>query len=144
MERLNDLLSESDFVVSCVPHTPETEKLIGTPQFQKMKHTAYLINISRGIVVDLQALTDALTRELIAGAALDVFEIEPLPADHALWRLENVLITPHTAGHSPHYHERRLKVFLENLRRFVKDEPLVNVVDKTQWFAHEGELPETR
>lgn len=144
MDRLPDLLEEADFVVSCVPHTPETEKMIAAPQLHRMKRTAYLINISRGVVVDLQALTEALQTGIIAGAGLDVFEIEPLPADHPLWTMENVILTPHTAGQSPHYEERRAKVFLENLKRFVQGQPFINVVEKTQWFAVSGEMPDTR
>jgi phosphoglycerate dehydrogenase-like enzyme len=144
MDQFHSLLAQSDFVVSCAPHTPQTEKLIGTPQLQRMKRTAYLINISRGIIVDLQALTEALRAGTIAGAGLDVYEVEPLPADHPLWKMENVILTPHTAGQSPHYEERRAKVFLENLRRFVQGQPFINIVDKTQWFATTGEMPDTR
>lgn len=144
MYKLNDLLAQSDFVISCAPHTPATEKLIAAPQLARMKRTAYLINISRGIIVDLQSLTDALTNGTIAGAGLDVYEIEPLPSDHPLWKLENVILTPHTAGHDPHYEERKIKVLTENLRRFVNGQPLINVVDKAQWFAVSGELPDTK
>ena len=133
IDRLDDLLSESDFVVSCVPHTPETFKLINTDQLKRMKETAYLINISRGVVVDLAALTDALQAGEIAGAGLDVFETEPLPADHPLWGMENVIITPHTAGAGPHTADRRIEVVTANLRRFVAGETVRNVVDKNRW-----------
>ena len=133
INQLDDLLSESDFVVSCVPHTPETFKLINTDQLKRMKGTAYLINISRGVVVDLAALTDALQAGEIAGAGLDVFETEPLPADHPLWGMENVIITPHTAGAGPHTAERRIEVVIANLRRFVAGETVRNVVDKNRW-----------
>lgn len=131
---LNDLLAESDFIVSCVPHTPKTAKLISSNQFKQMKKTAYLINISRGVVVDLAALTNALRDGEIAGAALDVFEIEPLPKFHPLWRMENVIITPHTAGVAPHTKKRRIEVVKENLHRFIEGEPLRNVVKKSRWF----------
>lgn len=133
INQLDDLLAEADFVVSCVPHTPETFKLINTDQFKQMKKTGYLINISRGVVVDLAALTAALEAGEIAGAGLDVFETEPLPADHPLWGMENVIITPHTAGAGPHTRERRIEVVTANLRRFVAGEPVRNVVDKNRW-----------
>lgn len=132
-DQLGDLLGESDFVVSCVPHTPETVKLIGAAQLKQMKKSAYLINISRGVVVDLPALTSALQHGEIAGAGLDVFETEPLPSDHPLWGMENVIITPHTAGVAPHTTKRRIEVLTENLRRFIAGEPLRNVVDKRRW-----------
>ncbi len=136
IDQLDDLLAESDFVVLCVPHTPETAKLFTLSRLQRMKPTAYLINISRGVVIDLADLTHALQKGVIAGAALDVFEIEPLPADHPLWGMENVLITPHMASNldSPHIPARRMGVVKENLRRFVNDEPLTNVIDKRLWF----------
>lgn len=132
-DRLGNLLMESDFVVSCVPHTPETVKLIGADQFRQMKRTAYFINVSRGIVVDLAALTTALQHGEIAGAGLDVFETEPLPAAHPLWGMQNVIITPHTASDAPHTAKRRLAVLKGNIRRFVAGEPLQNVVDKSRW-----------
>ena len=132
-DRLDDLLAQADFVVSCVPHTPETVKLINADSLKKMKKTAYLINISRGVVVDLTALTNALQKGQIAGAGLDVFETEPLPKDHPLWGMENVIITPHTAGVAPHTTQRRNDVVKENLRRFVAGEPLRGVVDKRRW-----------
>jgi phosphoglycerate dehydrogenase-like enzyme len=136
IDKLDTLLGDSDFVVSCVPHTPETVKLITLPRLQQMKPTAYLINISRGVVVDLADLTYALQNGIIAGAALDVFEIEPLPADHPLWEMQNVLITPHMASNldSPHIPARRIGVVRENLRRFLAGEQLRNVIDKERWF----------
>ncbi len=133
-ERLPDLLGTSDFVVLTVPHTPETFKLIRRKQLRQMKRTAYLINVGRGVVVDLADLTAALQSGEIAGAGLDVFEQEPLPAGHPLWQMPNVIITPHTAAASPRVAERHLEVLLENLRRFVSGEPLRNVVDKRNWF----------
>ena len=132
--RLSDLLSESDYVVIAAPHTPETYKLFQTAQFEQMKRSAVLINIGRGAIVDLADLTDALQRGLIAGAGLDVFEIEPLPADHPLWQMENVIITPHVAAASPRIAERHLATLLENVRRFAAGEPLLNLVDKRKWF----------
>lgn len=133
-DRLDDLLAAADFLVLCVPHTPETVKLIRAAQLQRMKHTAYLINISRGVVVDLADLTAALQNGVIAGAGLDVYEVEPLPADHPLWDQENTILTPHVAAASPHVAPRRQAVFKENLRRFLAGEPLRNVVDKRLWY----------
>ena len=133
IDQLDALLAEADFVVSCVPHTPETFKLINADQLKQMKKTAYLINISRGVVVDLAALTAALETGEIGGAGLDVFETEPLPADHPLWGMENVIITPHTAGAGPHTTDRRVEVVTGNLRRFVTGEPVRNIVDKNRW-----------
>ncbi len=132
--RLPDLLFVSDFVVIAAPHTPETAKLFRKPQFEEMKKTAYLINIGRGVIVDLADLTAALQEGEIAGAGLDVFEEEPLPDDHPLWGMENVIITPHVAGHSPRIAERHLGVLLDNVRRFAWDESLRNVVNKARWF----------
>jgi phosphoglycerate dehydrogenase-like enzyme len=132
--QLRELLERSDFVAVCAPHTPETECLLDREKLGWMKPTAHLINISRGIIVDLAALTEALRQGRLAGAALDVFETEPLPADHPLWDMENVLITPHAAWMGPDSEARRLDVLRDNLRRFVAGEPLLNVVDKARWF----------
>jgi phosphoglycerate dehydrogenase-like enzyme len=99
-----------------------------------MKSSAFLINIGRGMTVRLDDLVAVLEAGGIAGAALDVFEIEPLPSDHALWTAPNVLITPHTAGFGPYLDDRRLDILLDNCRRFAKGEALRNVVDKSVWF----------
>ncbi len=133
-ERLDDVLAESDFVVIAAPQTPYTVKLFQGPRFTRMKRTAYLINIGRGAIVDLNDLTEALQRGIIAGAGLDVFESEPLPSEHPLWRLPNVILTPHIAGYSPRIAERHLALFLDNLDRFRRGEALRNVVDKRLWF----------
>ena len=122
-ERLPDLLAQSDFVVIAAPHTPE-----------QMKSSAYLINIGRGAIVDLADLTAALEQKGIAGAALDVFEIEPLPQDHPLWGMENVLITPHIAAASPRVAERHTQTLLENIRLFVRGEDPATLVDKRKWY----------
>jgi phosphoglycerate dehydrogenase-like enzyme len=103
-------------------------------QFQQMKSTAFLINIGRGVIVDLADLVASLRAGEIAGAALDVFETEPLPAEHPLWRMRNVIITPHIASASIRIAERHLAVLLENLRRFAAGQQLQNVVDKRLWF----------
>jgi phosphoglycerate dehydrogenase-like enzyme len=134
LDRLPELLAASDFVVIAAPHTPETAKMFCRAQFRQMKRTGYLINIGRGAIVDLADLVAALKAGEIAGAGLDVFEVEPLPAAHPLWGMDNVIITPHVAGYSPRIAERHLAVLLDNLRRFVKGEPLRNVANKARWF----------
>lgn len=133
-DRLGDLLAASDYVVIAAPHTPETEGLFRRPLFQQMKDSAYLVNIGRGVIVVLDDLVDALKAGEIAGAALDVFEVEPLPKDHPLWRMGNVIITPHVAGYAPRIAERHLAVLLDNVGRFARGEPLRKVVDKSKWF----------
>jgi phosphoglycerate dehydrogenase-like enzyme len=133
-ERLDEALAVADFVVIAAPHTPETFKLFNRTRIRKMKRSAYLINVGRGVIVDLADLTAALEAGEIAGAGLDVFEIEPLPAAHPLWRMPNVIITPHTAAASPRVAERHLETLLDNLRRFTAGQPLRNVVDKRAWF----------
>jgi phosphoglycerate dehydrogenase-like enzyme len=103
-------------------------------RFSRMKPRAFFINIGRGMTTRLADLVAALRAGDIAGAALDVFETEPLPADHALWTLPNVLITPHTAGYGPYLDMRRFTILLDNAQRFLAGQPLRNVVDKASWF----------
>lgn len=131
---LDTLLPRADFVILTVPHTPETEGFMNRARFQRMKKTAFFINIGRGMTTRLNDLVAALEAGEIAGAALDVYEIEPLPASHKLWTTPNVLLTPHTAGHGPYLDDRRLEVLLDNARRFAAGEPLRNIVDKARWF----------
>ena len=132
---LDRLLPESDFVVTTVPHTPETEGMWNAQRFRLMKPTAYFINIGRGMTTKLDDLVDALESGKIAGAALDVFETEPLPEDHPLWRMENVLITPHVAvADAADLSERRFELILENMRRFTDGREFINVVDKAKWY----------
>jgi phosphoglycerate dehydrogenase-like enzyme len=133
-ERLGDLLGQSDFVVIAAPHTPETYKLFRKDKFELMKRSAYLINIGRGAIVDLADLVSALQQGRIAGAALDVFETEPLPADSPLWAMPNVLITPHIAAASTHIAERHMQTLLENIRLFVAGKDPATLVDKRRWF----------
>ncbi|PYM77924.1 MAG: D-2-hydroxyacid dehydrogenase, partial [Candidatus Rokuibacteriota bacterium] len=133
-DALDGLLPLADFVILTVPHTPATEGFMNRARFQRMKRTAFFINIGRGMTTRLDDLVAALRAGEIAGAGLDVFEQEPLPADHPLWTMPGVLITPHTAGHGPFLDDRRLEVLLDNCRRFLAGEPLRNVVDKGSWF----------
>ncbi|MFO7152586.1 MAG: D-2-hydroxyacid dehydrogenase [Bacillota bacterium] len=131
---LFELLSNSDFVVCALPLTPETHHLFKEEQFKAMKPSAYFINIARGAVVDERALERALAEGWIAGAALDVFEREPLPSESPLWEMPNVIVTPHVAGSSNRYMERAMKVVNENLQRYLKGEPLINVVDPVRGY----------
>lgn len=131
---LPELLAESDFVALTVPLTRETEGLIGEAELRRMKHNAYLINISRGPVIVEQALVRAVCEGWIAGAALDVFAEEPLPPESQLWALEQVIITPHISGVAERQNERITAIFCENLRHFLADEPLQNLVDPSRGY----------
>jgi phosphoglycerate dehydrogenase-like enzyme len=133
-DALDSLLPHADFVILTVPHTPETEGFMNRARFQRMRRSAFFINIGRGKTTRLDDLVAALRASEIAGAALDVYEEEPLPAEHPLWTTPNVLLTPHTAGFGPYLDERRFEILLDNARRFVAGQPLRNVVDKTRWF----------
>ena len=128
--KLLDLLARSDYVVLSTPVTPETTGMIGTKQLAAMKTDACLINVGRGPLIDEPALIDALRERKIGGAALDVFDQEPLPSDSPLWDLQNLLITPHTAGMSDKMWERHYTLFSENLRRYFLGQPLLGLVDK--------------
>ena len=137
VDELDDLLPWADFVIAALPLTPHTRGLFGTGQFARMKPTARFINVGRGASVDEQALIDTLRDGRIAGAALDVFVVEPLPPDSPLWRMPNVYISPHMSGSG--FEERLAAQFLDNLRRFKQDRPLLNVVDKRLGFVpHRG------
>jgi len=134
LDQLDALLTQSHFVVIAAPHTPRTEKLFGAATLARMRPGSYLINVGRGIIVDLAALTTALQSGHLAGAALDVCEIEPHPATHPLWQLPNVLITPHVAAASPRVSERHTSVLIDNVKRFALNQPLLNVVNKREWY----------
>jgi phosphoglycerate dehydrogenase-like enzyme len=127
---LGDLLPRWDIVVLAAPHTGETERMIGARELSLMKREAVLVNVARGALVDEAALADALSRGAIAGAALDVFDDEPLEQGSRMWDTPNLLITPHVAGNRPDYWDAALAIFFENLRRYRAGEPLMNVVDK--------------
>lgn len=127
---LPSLLTASDFVVLCVPLTPETRGLIGATELALMKPTASLLNVARGAVIDQEALIAALKAGTIASAALDVTDPEPLPAESALWDLPNLILTPHISGAVEGYGHRAAAVFITNLRRYLDGDPLENVVHK--------------
>lgn len=128
-DELHALLRESDYVVLTAPLTRETHHLIDADALAAMKPSAFLVNISRGALVDEGALVEALQASRLAGAALDVFEQEPLPDNSPLWRMDNVILTPHIAGTTPNYERRAAELFAENLRRFSAGQSLINQVD---------------
>jgi phosphoglycerate dehydrogenase-like enzyme len=132
--QIDELLSQSDYVILAAPLTPATRSLMNAARFAKMKPDACLINVSRGALVDEAALAQALREKKIGGAALDVFAQEPLPPDSPLWDLENLLITPHTAALTEKLWERHYKLFSENLRRYIAHQPLLAVVDKQRGY----------
>ena len=123
------MVKECDFVVVTLPLTPLTRNLIDAEVLAAMKPTAYLIQAGRGGVVDQAALVEALLDRRIAGAALDTFSEEPLPASSPLWKMPGVLITPHIGSISPEYLNRAIDLFVTNLRRYVGGEPLLNPYD---------------
>ena len=129
-DRLPELLEQSDFVALAVPLTPQTRGLIGAQELAKMKRSAYLLNAGRGELVNETALVRALRERAIAGAALDVFQNEPLPRRSILWRVPNLIVSPHYAGTYPEHLSRATDLFEENLRRFIAGGPLKNLVDK--------------
>jgi phosphoglycerate dehydrogenase-like enzyme len=131
---LGELLADSDFVIIQVPPTKDTEGMFSEKELHRMKRTAYLVNASRGTIIKELDLIKALKEGWIAGAALDTFSMEPLPEDSPLWNMQNVIITPHVAGLTPHYMERLTDLFCTNLRRFMNDEPLINLVDKSRGY----------
>jgi len=133
-DQLHSFLPSADVVFMCAPITPESSLMLGTEEFSLMKKGTYFINVSRGKIVDTQALLTALTSGHLAGAGLDVTEPEPLPKGHPLWTLDNVIITPHVAGRSDGISQRRMQLFEENLKRFEQGLPLRNVVDKKRGY----------
>jgi phosphoglycerate dehydrogenase-like enzyme len=129
VQALKSMLHACDFIVVTVPLTPETRGLVGAEELAAAKPTAYLIDTSRGGVVDHTALVAALEERRLAGAALDVFPEEPLSSSSPLWRLPNVIITPHISGSSLYYNERAVTLFAENLNRYLAGLPLYNRFD---------------
>jgi len=133
-DRLPDLLSQSDVIVLAAPHTPETKRLIGRAEIDRMKRGALLVNVARGKLIDDEAVIEALRDGRLGGAALDVFSQEPLDSSSPYWELPNVIITPHTSGAMEDYWTPLVALFSENLRRFEKGQPLLNVVDKVAGY----------
>lgn len=133
-DKLLELLPRADYVVMVVPETPATLKMMAAEQLAAMKEGSYLINVGRGSTLVLDDLVAALQRGTPAGASLDVFETEPLPADHPLWDMPQVRITPHVSGEGPYCWDRRLELIIDNCRRFAAGDELLNVVDKSNWF----------
>lgn len=134
---LNDLprlLGESDHICVALPYTPQTDHLFNAEMLAHCKAGAYFYNIARGKIVDEAALIDALKSGRLSGAGLDVFEKEPLPAESPLWKLPNVLITPHVAGITPHYFARAAGLFVDNLKRYINSQPLDNVYDAARGY----------
>jgi D-2-hydroxyacid dehydrogenase (NADP+) len=134
LDRLPDLFEQSDAVVIATPYTPRTHHMIGADLINRMKPTAYLLVQSRGGIVDEPALVDALKKGKIAAAGLDVFEQEPLGPDSELWDVPNLIMTPHLAGASTQKDRRCVEILRENLGRFQRGEPLINLVDKRKGY----------
>ena len=130
-QALVTMIKECDFVVVTLPLTASTRGIIGAKELDAFDPSAFLVDISRGGVVDHNHLIPLLREHKIAGAALDVYPVEPLPADSPLWKLPNVILTPHIAGFSPRYDERAIDLFIQNLHRYLEDLPLYNRLDPT-------------
>ena len=133
-DRRRAFLAECDVVMNTLPLTDATRGFLGRAEFAAMKPGAILVNTGRGGTVDTKALMNALRSGHLGAACLDVTDPEPLPEDHPLWTLENVYLTPHYSGDRPDYGERADAIFLDNLRRYLNEEPLVNVVDKQEGY----------
>ena len=129
IEQLHEMLGQSDYVLLTLALTPATRHIIDAAALRSMKPSAVLVNVARGALVDEPALIAALRSGAIRGAGLDVFETEPLPGDSPLWSLPNVLLTPHISGITPAYHGRLMTLFVENLRRYIAGQKLLNLVD---------------
>jgi phosphoglycerate dehydrogenase-like enzyme len=134
VEAKTALMTRSDYVVVAAPLTPETRGLVNEADIRAMKATGVFINVGRGPIVDEKALVLALAEGRIRGAALDVFETEPLPAEHPFFALENVLLSPHCADHTPEWLDDAMRFYLENLARFRAGQPLLNLVDKARGY----------
>jgi phosphoglycerate dehydrogenase-like enzyme len=133
-ERKLEMLSRCDYIAAAAPLTPETRGMIAEPELRAMKKTAVVMNVGRGPVIDESALVRALEENWIQGAALDVFDREPLPAGHPYYRLKNVLLSPHCADHTPEWLEEAMRFFLEQFERFRNGEPLLNIVGKARGY----------
>ncbi len=133
-DMLDSVIGDADVIFMAVPHTPASHKMIGPSQFDAMKQGAYFIAVSRGGTYDLNALVKALDSKKLAGAGVDVTDPEPLPKGHALWKMDNVIITPHIAGRSDMDRGRMLGIVKANIQRFADGMPLYNVVDKGKGY----------
>lgn len=133
-EATRSMLAECDFVVITLPLTPRTYHLINEEMLKSMKPTAFLINVGRGAIINEADLVRGLKKGWLAGAGLDVFEEEPLPVDSPLWEMDNVVMTPHVSGFTPNYDERAVDIFVENLRRYLAGEPLLNLVNRLEGY----------
>jgi phosphoglycerate dehydrogenase-like enzyme len=133
-DQLEEMVAQCDFVVAALPLTKDTECIIGEPVLRAMRPTTYFVNISRGGVVDEEALIRALREGWIAGAGLDVFRQEPLPPESPFYSMPNVILTPHISGASAAYDDRATEMFAENLRRYLAGEPLLNLVDRQRGY----------
>lgn len=134
LAELPDLLPECDMVLLALPLSPQTRHILGAAEFALMRPYAFVVNIGRGPLVDTDALVKALQTNIIGGAALDVTEPEPLSADSPLWHMENVIITPHIAGLTIYYEDRLVDLLCENLRRYLHNEPLLNLVQRERGY----------
>ena len=134
LDQLHEFLSRSEVLTVCCPITPQTHKLLSHAEFDALPEGCYFINVSRGKVVDEDALVAALKSGKVAGAGLDVTYTEPCPQDNPLWTLPNVILTSHTAGASQNIAKRAMETFLDNMHRYVNGEPLINVVDKEKGY----------
>jgi phosphoglycerate dehydrogenase-like enzyme len=133
-DQLDAVLPEADVVFISVPHTPQSHKMMGASQFALMKKNSYFIAVSRGGIYDMNGLVKALDEKRLAGAGVDVTDPEPLPKEHALWKFENVIITPHIGGRYDQDACRMVGTIQENIRRFVAGKPMINVVDKQKGY----------
>ena len=134
LDNFGSVLGDADYIIIALPHTSQTHHLFSGEQFAAMKKSAFFINIGRGSIVKEEDLVEALQQGVIAGAGLDVFETEPLPESSELWGMDNVIITPHSAGSTPKYMDRFTEIFCENLKAFVNNEPLPNLVDREKGY----------
>jgi D-2-hydroxyacid dehydrogenase (NADP+) len=133
-DQFDDVLPEADVVFISVPDTPKSHKMMGSHEFELMKKDSYFVAVSRGGIYDMNGLVKALDEKRLAGAGVDVTDPEPLPKGHALWKFNNVIITPHIAGRSDQDSVRMIGTIKENIRRFVEGKPLINVVDKQKGY----------
>lgn len=134
LDELDSVIKKADFLILALPSTKETFHLVNKKKLEMMKKSSFLINIGRGNIIVEKDLITVLKKKRIAGAALDVFDIEPLPKHHELWDLDNVIISPHNAYYSPNTMDSYMELFLENIKRFMNDHELLNVVDKRMGY----------